>query len=379
MHRALSTRQIIAALALLLAFTVWAQAADADSEALTWSSWAFEPSVVVPAFVFSLVYTIGIVRRHAIDQPIQLWRHAAFLGGVATVYLALESPLDAIADHSFWMHQVQHMLLRMVAPMLVALAAPQAMLIAGLPAPLRRNAMAPFFGNAVLRRIFSFLIDPAVVTALFIAALYAWQYPPFHNTAILNDTVHDWMHFTMLAAGLLFWWRIFEPRPAPAGVSFGGRLMMLLIVMLSQIGLGAYTTLKSVVLYPSYDAVGRAFGIAPLTDEMIGGFILWAPSCMMCVVAVIVVVHMWGKHETRLDEKRASGSLSPAAARLIPTTGAALVARAQPKNRGLAIGLCAFIISVFAAAFVAGVLNHLDRNPHHGLLAHAVSTPNVMR
>ena len=237
--------------------------------------------------------------------------------------------------------------------------------------------MAPFFGNAVLRRIFSFLIDPVVVTALFVAALYAWQYPPFHNAAILDDTVHDWMHFTMLAAGLLFWWRIFELRPAPAGLGYGSRLMMLLIVMLSQIGLGAYTTLKGDVLYPAYDAVGRAFSIPPLTDEMIGGFIIWAPSCMMCVVAVIIVVHMWGSYETRIDEKRASGALSPAAMRLIPTTGAALVARAQPKNRGMAIGLCAFIVSVFVAAFVVGVLNHL--NAHGGLLAHAVSTPNLVR
>ncbi len=237
--------------------------------------------------------------------------------------------------------------------------------------------MAPFFGNAVLRRIFSFLIDPVVVIALFVAALYAWQYPPFHNAAILDDTVHDWMHFTMLAAGLLFWWRIFELRPAPAGLGYGSRLMMLLIVMLSQIGLGAYTTLKGDVLYPAYDAVGRAFSISPLTDEMIGGFIIWAPSCMMCVVAVIIVVHMWGSYETRIDEKRANGALSPAAMRLIPTTGAALAARARPKNRGLAIGLCAFIVSVFAAAFVVGVLNHL--NAHSGLLAHAVSTPNLVR
>jgi putative membrane protein len=376
--RASALRPIIAALALLSASAVWAQAADADSEALTWSSWVFEPSVVVPAFLFALVYVAGIIRRHAVDEPVQLWRHAAFLGGVATVYLALESPLDAIADHSFWMHQIQHMLLRMIAPMLVALAAPQAMLIAGLPAALRRNAMTPLFGNVVLRRIFSFFVDPAVVTALFVAALYAWQFPPFHNTAILNDTVHDWMHFTMLAAGLLFWWRIFEPRPAPAGVSYGGRLMMLLIVMLTQIGLGAYTTLKSVVLYPSYDAIGRAFGIPPLTDEMIGGFIMWAPSCMMCVVAVIIVVHMWGNHETRLDERRASGSLSPAAARLIPTTGAALVAQARPKNRGMVVALCAFLVSVFVAAFVVGVLNHLDRGGH-GLLAHASAPQNLLR
>lgn len=48
-----------------------------------------------------------------------------------------------MAEHSFSMHQIQHLRLRMIAPMLIALSAPQAMLIAGLPGSLRRNALAP--------------------------------------------------------------------------------------------------------------------------------------------------------------------------------------------------------------------------------------------
>ena len=88
--------------------------------------------------------------------------------------------------------------------------------------------------------------------------------------------------------------------------------------MLSNIGLGAYTTLKSVLLYPAYDIVGRLFDIAPLTDEMTGGFIIWMPSSMMCVLAVLIVIHRWGKQETRADEKRLT---SPAHAALYPATG----------------------------------------------------------
>jgi putative membrane protein len=267
------------------------------------------------------------------------------------------------------------MLLRMIGPMLIALSAPQAMLVAGLPAVLRRGALAPVMAARALRAIFAFLSNAAVVTALFVAALYIWQYPPFHNTAILDDGVHYTMHVTMLAAGLVFWWRVFDQRPAPMGLSYGTRLMMLWIVTLTQIGLGAYTTLKGEVLYPAYDTVGRLFGINPLTDELIGGFIIWVPSSMMCLLAAILVIHMWGMQETRAEEKRLA---SPASLALTPTTGAELMAQARPKNRMLAVGVAAFAISVFGLAIFVGVLNHLNGETRGGLLAHAAA-PRAVR
>jgi putative membrane protein len=210
------------------------------------------------------------------------------------------------------------------------------------------------------------------VTALFIAALYVWQYPPYHNAAILNDGIHYTMHVTMLAAGLLFWWRIFDMRPPPMGLGYGTRLMMLWIATLAQIGLGAYTTLKSEVLYPAYDVIGRLFDVNPLTDETIGGFIIWVPSSMMCLLAAILVIHLWGVQETRADEKRLAWSALNSAGLRYPTTGAELVAQARPKNRILAIGVIGFAISMFGLAIFIGVLNHLNGETRGGLLAHVV-------
>ena len=99
----------------------------------TWNIWAFEPAVLIPLALLGLVYAAGVLRRGATKGTLQLWRHAAFAGGVFSIFIALKSPADYVAEHLFMAHQVQHMLLRMIAPMLIALSAPQAMLIAGLP------------------------------------------------------------------------------------------------------------------------------------------------------------------------------------------------------------------------------------------------------
>jgi putative membrane protein len=318
----------------------------------TWNVWSFTPGIVILTILTCTIYARGMFRRRNISNANRRWRHAAFFGGIAAVFLSLQSPIDYIAEHLFAMHQVQHLLLRMIGPMLIALAAPQATLVAGLPRALRTSLLIPIAGHRASRGLFGFFIAPVPLTALFIAALYVWQYPPYHNAALRDETIHDVMHVTMLAAGLLFWWRVFDIRPAPPALRHGVRLMMLWIVILSNIALGAYTTVKTEVLYSAYAAVGRLFGIAPVTDESVGGFIIWMPSSMMVLAAVIIVIHSWGKQETRAEDRRTAGDPS------VPTTGKALIAQARPKNKALAAGVAAFALTVFATAIFAGVLKH---------------------
>jgi putative membrane protein len=317
----------LAALALFLSSTAaWANVGD-DA----WNRWLFDPDIVVAAILICLVYSAGLVRRHAIDQW-RFGRHGAFFTGAVAVFLALESPIDVLAQHLFWIHQVNHMLLCMIGPMLLAFSAPQATLLSGLPSRLRRGALI-VADNNMLRWAFSFLMNATVVTALFIAALCVWQYPPYHNAAMLNDSIHIAMHATMFAAGLLFWWRVFDMRPAATGLSYVARLMMLWIVALSQMGLGAYIMLKSEVLYPSYDVIGRLFGMKPLTDELIGGFVIWVPGSMLCLLAAIAVIHLWGDYEMRADGKPLARSEPNSAAMRYPTMAPEPVVQARPKNR----------------------------------------------
>ena len=150
---------------------------------------------------------------------------------------------------------------------------------------------------------------------------------------------------------------------------YGTRLMMLWMVTLSNIALGAYTTLKTTLLYPAYDVAGRLFHVPPLVDESIGGFIIWVPGSMMCLVAIIVVVNLWGRHETRMDAVR-ERLVSSGRGAAYPTTGAALVEGARLKNRTLAIGFSAFAFVMFAAAILIAVLNHLTGMQAGAALAH---------
>ena len=75
-------------------------------------------------------------------------RLAAFLGGLAAIFLALASPIEPFAALLLQVHMVQHLLLMMVAPPLLWLGAPLFPLLRGLPQPIRTYWVAPLLSLA---------------------------------------------------------------------------------------------------------------------------------------------------------------------------------------------------------------------------------------
>lgn len=61
-----------------------------------------------------------------------------------------------------------------------------------------------------------------------------------------------------------------------------------------------------------------------------------------------------------MDERRIGQPGSNSVALLYPTTGAALIERARPKNRAMAAGFGVFVVTVFATAILVGVLYNIS-------------------
>lgn len=98
-----------------------------------------------------------------------------FYAGLASIGLALVTPLDVIDEHMFAVPQIQQLLLLGLAPMLLLLALPSGPMIAGLPAALRRSVLAPLLSSRTMRSMFTLLTSPFVSTTLYVGALYFWH------------------------------------------------------------------------------------------------------------------------------------------------------------------------------------------------------------
>ncbi|MGH7097098.1 MAG: cytochrome c oxidase assembly protein [Stellaceae bacterium] len=104
-------------------------ALTADAAPSVWSRWDLPPGIVLPFAALAVLYAAGLHRRRG-RRGAGRARDMAFPGALLAIFMVLCSPLDALSEHLFWIHQIQHLVLAMLAPILVMLAAPQAALIA---------------------------------------------------------------------------------------------------------------------------------------------------------------------------------------------------------------------------------------------------------
>lgn len=346
-------RPIVVALLIFLGIPALAHGVEEITSANWAAAWPLTPEITPGTILILAAYIRGMRRR---PRPGQIWRHLAFGVGVLLIFVSLQSPLDPMAERLFWIHQVQHMLLRIAGPLLAMLAQPQATLTAGLPRPVRRWLLIPMTRNRSVRTAFGVMRRPAPVFIVFVGSLYFWQVPQIHNAALVNEPLHYLMHGTMLVAGLLFWAAIFDPRDSPKGMPHGVRLLLLLGTVLSNMLLGSTIVLTTDVIYGAYDVQGRLFGLDPITDEGIGGFLIWMPSSMMSLAAILVTFSLWNKAEERHLTRRHLWTGSNAAALEFPETGDELRLRSAVPNRRMAGVLAALSAAVFTIAISVVVI-----------------------
>jgi cytochrome c oxidase assembly factor CtaG len=248
-------------------------------------SWPFDPWLAVTLLVTGGVYLRGwrvLHRRNA-----ERWHGgplAAFLGGLAAIYLALASPIEPFADLLLQVHMVQHLLLMMVAPPLLWLGAPLFPLLRGLPRPIRIYWAAPLLSSPPLRRFFSRLTHPLTALPLFIAATWLWHVPPIYDLALRSDGWHYLQHVCFLGTALLFWYPVVRPYPSRPRWSLWLLLPCLIVADLSNTILSAVLTFADHALYPYYMEVPRLAGISALEDQSAAGLIMWVPGSVAFLV-----------------------------------------------------------------------------------------------
>ncbi|MCI0811241.1 MAG: cytochrome c oxidase assembly protein, partial [Chloroflexi bacterium] len=194
-------------------------------------------------------------------------------------------------------HQLQHFLLRMMAPLLVLLGAPLTPVLRGLPPWALQGIVRPTVRHWLARAIYDKLTNPVVSASMFMGVLYLWQFPGGFNLALRNEFVHALMHITMMSSGFIFYWAVIDPKPRRSRVHYGVRVLYLGLIVLPNTLLGAIITFSKGIIYSHYEDVYQPFNISLLTDQQMGGLMLWVPGDMMSILSAGIVMIMWYERE----------------------------------------------------------------------------------
>jgi putative membrane protein len=266
--------------------------------------WELAPSVPIACAVGGILYWRGWRRRRQAGLVTGVGRTLSFYLGLVLIYGVMQTYVDYLSQHMFWVHRAQHLVLHHLAPFLIMLAVPHEVLGWGLPVRLRERVLLPLWRSPPVRIAYRVVQNPVVSPLLFVGLIYFWLMPTVHFAAMLSASRYQLMNWSMVLDGLLFWWLVLDPRsPREPGVlGYPARIVLLWAIMLPQIAIGAHIALSKSVLYDVYSVCGRAWPLSPLVDQETGGIITWIPAAMMSVVAILLVLRMWMRHSARVEK-----------------------------------------------------------------------------
>jgi cytochrome c oxidase assembly factor CtaG len=234
-------------------------------------------------------------------------RSAAFYCGLATLALAVASPIDAYSDRLFWAHMTQHVLLTMVAPPLLLLGRPWPRMLKPFAPSVRRPVarallVGPTLGPA--RSLGRRLAAPLPAFVAFSVVLLGWHIPALYDLTLRDGTVHDTEHLLFFGTALLFWVQLTPGATARPQLSDGQRVAYgtagLLVSWLLAVVLGFAPS----PLYDAYASLaGRPGGLSALADQQIAAGIMWVPASTPLIIAIFVAAYRWldpssGRHRS---------------------------------------------------------------------------------
>jgi cytochrome c oxidase assembly factor CtaG len=213
-------------------------------------------------------------------------RAFAFYGGIATIVIALDTPIDAYADRLFWVHMVQHVLLLTVAPPLLVLGRAWPRLWMPLPVAVRRAAAKVFVVGAPLAW-------PPAALVLMSATLGVWHVPSLYDATLRTEAVHQFEHLTFVFTAILFWAPVLGAPPLRTRLDGAQRCLYLVLAMVPGWILAIVLAFARSPLY-SYESLGRRpGGISALGDQQLAAGIMWVPGSLVYLIAACWAFYAW--------------------------------------------------------------------------------------
>src|SRR5258708_1327646 len=253
-------------------------------------SWTLDIRVLGLLLATIWLYARGWRRLHR-ERPARYTtaRLAAFLAGIAALFLAIASPIDAFAAFLLQVHMIQHLLLLMIAPPLIWLGQPVIPILRGLPGRVLTIGLGPFLSSRALRRFGRAITHPVFCWLTMSAAVIFWHLPRWYELGLNSASWHAFEHACFFSAALLFWWPVVQVWPSHSAWPRWAMIPYLVLADLVNTGLSAWLVFSGHVVYRSYELGPRLWGISALDDQSTAGAIMWGPGSAAYLVPAFLI------------------------------------------------------------------------------------------
>lgn len=284
------------------------------------SHWSIDPPfgwlAVTYVVVSGLLYLLGGHTTRGTPLRREPWRAAAFFAGLATIVIALNSPIDYYSELLFWVHMFQHVLLLTVAPPLILLGRPWPRMWRALPLS-TRTTIGRTIARSRLTAPVRKLAGPVPAFILFNGALVVWHIPFAYNATLSSNAIHQVEHAMFFFFGLLFWARVIDPGPLRPKLIWPVRVAYVCGAMVVGWVLAIALVLIPHPLYAHYASLAhRPGGLSALADQQMAGGVMWVPGSIAYTITMLLGFYRWAEEDTEV--KRSTGAVD-GRARALPS------------------------------------------------------------
>ena len=276
------------------------------------SAWSWDPLILLSVGLVAIVYARGLrrIRRRTRRAAPELWRAWAFGGGLAILIVALQSPISTYDNSLFSMHMLQHMLLVLGAAPLLLMGAPLLPFLWGLPDQERRGVGRLLGRHGPLQRFGHRITQPMVAAVLFLGTLALWHVPVLYDAAQGRSITHNLEHALLLGTAVLFWWPLLPPTDSSKRIERGLAVVYLAAAAVEGTVIGALLTFSSEPVYSTYRLAPRIAELSVLQDQQLAGLIMWVPSGLVYLSAILVQVGLLLRSDERDDPSSVDSSVA---------------------------------------------------------------------
>jgi cytochrome c oxidase assembly factor CtaG len=241
------------------------------------------------------LYLYGVHRMHARGDrwpPLRTWLFV--VAGLGTIFIGTVSGLAAYDDTLFSAHMVQHMLLSMVAPIFLALGAPVTLALRTLPSRPRHWLMAVLHSHVA-----RLVMNPLVGFGLFVVTPWALYFSGLYPLTLRNAVAHELLHVHLVLVGCVFFWPLVGLDPVPGRVPYPARALLMFLSMPMHAILGLSIMQDRTLIAGDWYRGLHLNWVDPLSDQQVGGGLLWASGDTVGLLMVFALMAQWVKASQR--------------------------------------------------------------------------------
>jgi putative membrane protein len=241
------------------------------------------PSVILGVVILASLYAFG---AWWIGGRLRTRQIIAFACALFVVLIA-HGPIDELTDERlFFVHMFQHFLQTLVIPPLLLLGTPDWML-------------RPWLMSRAVRPFARFFTRPVITFALFSGLLVTVHEPSVFDRMCRDESVHIIIHMLFMITGTLLWWPLLSPMPEMPRLSYPGQSIYLFLLLIPMSAVAAPLTLATTVIYPWYAQAPHPWGLSPISDQVLGGLVMWVGESLYLMCVFSAIFFRWGGRDDR--------------------------------------------------------------------------------